>query len=127
MDRTINGYRYVLDHVQDVHESSPGHWEGRTVTGDPFFVFGGTRAHGGRHEWYMTCPNVFQSPEPTPVRSLAEGLRKVDEALQPKPEPEVRRPRRQRSAAPPAVEPEPEVRKARRKKLSIKAPEKKTA
>jgi hypothetical protein len=114
MNRTINGYRYDLDRIQDVHETAPGHWEGRTVKGDPFFILGGTRANGGRHEWYTMCPAAFQSPEPQPVRSLAEGLRKVDEAIKPQPEPEVqRRPRRRRVAPAVATAAEPEVQKAR--------------
>jgi hypothetical protein len=130
VNRTINGYRYDLDHIQDVHETAPGHWEGRTAKGDPFFILGGTRANGGRHEWYTMCPTVFQSPEPQPVRSLAEGLRKVDEALQPKPEPEVTRSSSKRRAAPrPAVKAEPEVTKAaqKRRTLTIKKSEKQTA
>jgi hypothetical protein len=89
MNRTINGYQRDLPHIQDIHESSPGHWEGRTITGDPFFILGGTRAKGGRHEWYTMCPNAFASPEPRPVRSLAEGLQTVEDAVKPKPEPEV--------------------------------------
>lgn len=97
MQRTINGYAYDLPNVEDVRETVPGHWEGRTKEGEPFFILGGTRLKGARDQWYAVSPSAFGGPAPVPAHSLAEGLRKVDAALAPSAEPEVKRARQRRS------------------------------
>lgn len=80
MKRTINGYPYDLPNVEDVRETHPGHWEGTTLKGDPFWVIGGTRvAYGSRQKWLAIFPKGFKGVEPRPEPSLAHALRDVNE------------------------------------------------
>jgi hypothetical protein len=96
MNRSINGYNRDLPNVRDLHETAPGHWEGHAVTGDPFWVVGGTRANGSRQQWYAIAPTVFAGPEPAQVSSLAAALELIDKSIK-----SVLRPRasRQRQSA----------------------------